>query len=78
LPEEHPETLQTIHDLAIAYFHLGEIQKATALLEEALDIHKRKFGESHPTTILMTTNLADIYQTLGQTAELKEVSRLQK
>ncbi|KAM0714759.1 hypothetical protein Q7P37_009776 [Cladosporium fusiforme] len=75
LGEEHPDTLTSKSNLALAYQYLGQYDKAAELGEQVLEIGKRVLGEEHPDTLTSKSNLALAYQYLGQydkAAELGE------
>jgi hypothetical protein len=41
---EHPDTLTSMNNLSIILFHLGKIEKARALVAEALPVALGKYG----------------------------------
>ncbi len=59
---DHPETLSSINNLALAYYSAGRLQEATALGEEALTLFRAKFGLDDPKTLSIMNNLALAYQ----------------
>jgi serine/threonine protein kinase/tetratricopeptide (TPR) repeat protein len=69
LGPDHPDTLQSMHNLATSYFTLGRHAEALQLREEALALRKVKLGPDHPDTLASMNNLANSYFTLGRHAE---------
>ena len=45
------EVATTLTNLALVYDTVGEVQKALAMYEEALDIFRRKLGPDHQYTL---------------------------
>jgi len=66
LGEEHPDTLTTLHDLAITYQYQGRWTEAEELQLRVLEISKRVLGEEHPYTLTASHNLALTYQYQGR------------
>ncbi|MDD5218440.1 MAG: tetratricopeptide repeat protein [Candidatus Omnitrophica bacterium] len=52
---------QVLHNLATAYFYLGERQKAVPLFLEAASIRERYLGGNHPEVAQTLSNLAILY-----------------
>ncbi|MGK5557599.1 FxSxx-COOH system tetratricopeptide repeat protein [Actinomadura kijaniata] len=66
---DHPWTLRTARDLAIARLRAGEVEDA---LELARDVHGRcvrQFGLDNPDTLAAAVNLSNIQRTMGQTQD---------
>jgi hypothetical protein len=57
LGEEHPDTLTSMHSLAISYSKVGRREEALQLLEKVVAASKRTLGEEHPDTLLSQRNL---------------------
>ncbi len=55
---EHPDTNESMNNLALAYHAAGESEKALPLLEEALEVSKILRGPEHPDTLKMMSSLA--------------------
>ncbi|KAL9610367.1 MAG: hypothetical protein Q9167_004937 [Letrouitia subvulpina] len=72
LGEEHPDTLKSIHNLAIIYKSQGRYKEAEALEVQVLDIRKSVLGEEHP--LKSMNNLAITYILQGR---YKEAEALQ-
>ena len=48
LGEEHPDTLQSMVNLAVLHHYQGQDSKAEPLLVNALEVSRRVLGEEHP------------------------------
>jgi serine/threonine protein kinase/tetratricopeptide (TPR) repeat protein len=66
---DHPDTLQSMYDLAHSYRALGRITDALKLSEQTLALRKAKLGPDHPDTLISMRNLATSYRALGRSAE---------
>ena len=55
------------------YWALGEHNQAKELLEKALVIHKKIFGEDHASVATSYNNLASVYNSLGEYNQAKEL-----
>ena len=51
LGEKHPDTLESLRELAMVYGELGDYQKAFELIEKVYFLYCEIFGEKHPKTI---------------------------
>ncbi|GHJ43144.1 tetratricopeptide repeat protein [Catellatospora sp. TT07R-123] len=69
LGEDHPDTLTSRHNLAVAYRVAGRVAEATALFEQVLADRRRVLGDDHPNTLTSRNNLAVAYQEAGRVAE---------
>jgi serine/threonine protein kinase/tetratricopeptide (TPR) repeat protein len=69
LGPDHPHTLFSRNDLAIAYWTAGRRSEATALFEATLKIREAALGPDHPDTLALRNNLASAYLTAGRTSE---------
>ena len=63
--EEHPNTLNTMHDLAGTYGKLGDHKKALELQEKVYTLRCKFLGEEHLDTLKTISNLAGTYGKLG-------------
>ena len=63
---EHPTTLVSRSNLALAYDGAGHFEDGARLLQENLVVMERVFGPEHPTTVASRNNLAKIYRALGK------------
>jgi serine/threonine protein kinase len=66
---EHPDTLQTMNNLAICYANLGRNRDALKLFEETLALTRITLGRDHPETLTLMYNLACCYRVLGRDAD---------
>jgi tetratricopeptide (TPR) repeat protein len=62
LGEEHPDTLETMHNLAGVYREQGKFAQAEPLFVRTLEGRRRLLGEEHPDTLLTARVLADLYR----------------
>ena len=51
LGEEHPNTLESMNNLAGLYMNQGKFAQAEPLLVKALEVSRRVLGEEHPDTL---------------------------
>jgi hypothetical protein len=72
LGNDHPHTLQTVHELAILYKEQGDYVKAEPLLLEAVKGRHLKLGDAHPRTIESLNNLIDLYQAWGKPEQAEQ------
>ena len=63
--ENHPNTLNTLNNLAISYSELGDYNKALELKNTVYNAFKEILGEKHPNTLSALNNLANSYSDLG-------------
>jgi tetratricopeptide (TPR) repeat protein len=66
---DHPHTLTSMHNLAVACHASGQLAKAVPLLEETLEKSKAKLGPNHSLTLATMASLAAAYQASGQLAK---------
>jgi hypothetical protein len=66
LGPDHPETLTSVHELALAYRLAGKYDKALPLLEETLASLRARLGPEHPRTLAVLSDLGLVYQAMGQ------------
>jgi non-specific serine/threonine protein kinase/serine/threonine-protein kinase len=67
LGPDHPDTLQSMNNLAEAYHDAGHLDDlALPLYEQTLEKRKAKLGPDHPDTLQSMNNLADAYYDAGQ------------
>ena len=69
LGPDHPDTLNTLRSLAVAYQSAGRLPEAIALLERARDAQIAKFGPDHPVTLNTLNSLAGAYLEIGKLPE---------
>ena len=65
LGADHPDTLTSRNNLAVAYQDAGRLGRAIPLFERTLADHERVLGPDHPDTLTSRNNLAAAYQAPG-------------
>ncbi len=75
LPADHPDTLTSQHNLALAHRAAGQPAKAVPLLEDAAERLKRVFPETHPDRIQTLEWLATVYRETNQTTKAEAVEK---
>lgn len=63
--EDHPDTLTSDNNLALALAALGQHEQAHDLHQDTYDRRRRILGENHPDTLSSANNLATNLQALG-------------
>jgi hypothetical protein len=58
LEADHPETLVTLHHLAMAYQVAGKLPEAITLREQVKGARVKKLGADHPDTLATLNGLA--------------------
>jgi tetratricopeptide (TPR) repeat protein len=66
LGPDHPDTLESMYNLALSYAAAGQNERALKLHEETLALRKAKLGPDHPDTLMSRNNLAASYAAAGQ------------
>ncbi|MGH3832882.1 MAG: tetratricopeptide repeat protein, partial [Pseudonocardiaceae bacterium] len=66
LGDDHPDTLNSVSNLANDLRELGEHQRARQLDEETLTRCRRVLGDDHPRTLNSASNLANDLRELGE------------
>jgi serine/threonine protein kinase len=69
LGPNHPDTLNSMSNLAIGYLDAGRLAEAIALHAETLKIRKAVLGPEHPDTLRSMGNLVIGYRTAGRLNE---------
>ncbi|OAD22723.1 repeat:Kinesin light chain, partial [Candidatus Thiomargarita nelsonii] len=69
LGEKHPDTLESLGNLAMIYYEFGRESDALPLSEKGYRLMKEVLGEKHPETLTSLNNLAVIYQDLGRLSD---------
>ena len=62
LGPDHPETLATLDELAVAYARAGRVRDAITLGAQVLSQRTQKLGAQHPSTLQTLKGLAELYQ----------------
>jgi hypothetical protein len=82
LGPEHPETLTSMGNLAMAYWNQGRWREAEELQAKEFEICQKVLGEEHPDTLTSMTNLAFIFKGQGRNEEamalMKDCTRMRK
>jgi serine/threonine protein kinase len=63
---DHPDTLESMHSLALGYRHAGKFDLALPLYEETLKLRRDKLGPDHPHTLNTMNSLAVAYRAAGK------------
>jgi tetratricopeptide (TPR) repeat protein/tRNA A-37 threonylcarbamoyl transferase component Bud32 len=66
LGTDHPDTLESMNNLAAAYYDAGRRDPALALFEETLKRRRATLGPEHPDTLTSMNNLAAAYHASGK------------
>ncbi len=69
LGAEHPDTAESLNNLAALYYFKGEYAKAEPLYIRALTIFEKALGAEHPETANSLNNLAMLYLSKGDYAK---------
>ena len=69
LGADHPATLASCNNLAVAYHQAGRGAEAAALFEQALAGRERVLGGEHPDTLASRANLGHAYREAGRFGE---------
>jgi tetratricopeptide (TPR) repeat protein len=69
LGPDHPDTLASRNDLALAYRAAGRVAEAIPLHERTLADYERVLGPDHPDTLTSRNDLALAYVAAGRAAE---------
>jgi serine/threonine protein kinase len=73
--EEHPETLDSMHDVASAFFAQGRYSEAEALHRQVLEARRRVLGEEHPSTFESMRSLAVVFSGQARHSEAEALHR---
>jgi non-specific serine/threonine protein kinase/serine/threonine-protein kinase len=66
LGPDHPDTLTSMHDLAMAYLQAEKLDLSVPLFEQSLRLHRAKLGPDHPQTLANMNDLAVAYEKAGK------------
>lgn len=70
----HPDTLQSMEALAIAYSDAGRLGEPLSLLQECLDIRERTLSPNDPDVLRTMRLLASAFVRIGKTGEAAEMA----
>jgi serine/threonine protein kinase/tetratricopeptide (TPR) repeat protein len=73
LGEEHPDTLETMEDLARVYWRQGRYDKALSLFTKTVEGRRKVLGEENPATLSSMNGLAVLYFSQGRYAEAESL-----
>jgi tetratricopeptide (TPR) repeat protein len=73
--QEHPDTLNSMNDLALCKQHAGDATGALPLFRRALEGQERALGVEHPDALATATNLVACMLALGDAAGALPLSR---
>jgi tetratricopeptide (TPR) repeat protein len=74
LTKDHPATFVSMNNLAGAHHHMGRLDEAAKLHEQALEKRRTTLGEDHPDTLTSMNNLAVSYRRLGRSDEAARIN----
>ena len=69
LGDDHPATLSSMNNLAMAYYDAGQFDLAISMLETTLQKRRNALGDDHVDTIETSNDLAVAYWKAGQPAK---------
>jgi len=75
LGPDHPDTLDSAHNLAIDLRLLGDAQAARDLNQDILDRRRRILGEDHPDTLRSANDLAADLRELGEIPAARDLDQ---
>ena len=64
--------IRLLNSAGVFYIHLGEVGIASELLEDAVGLSQRAYGDGHPLVISSLSNLGVAYRSLGHLGEARE------
>jgi Tfp pilus assembly protein PilF len=64
LGPDHPDTAQSLNNLAVVLYNQGDLDGARPLHERALAIYETRLGTDHPDTVRSRQNLAAVVAAL--------------
>jgi serine/threonine protein kinase/Tfp pilus assembly protein PilF len=73
LPEDHPDTLSTMSNLAALYISNGKLPQGEPLAVHAVAARRRVLGEEHPDTLVSMLTLADLYRMQNRNAQAEPI-----
>jgi tetratricopeptide (TPR) repeat protein len=74
---DHPETADSLSDLAYLYGGMGDRAKALLLYQRALKIREKALGPDHPYTAIILNNIAETYRESGDFAKAEPLYKRQ-
>jgi len=64
-----------LNNMAVAYARIGNLPKATKLLNDCLELRRRTLGESHPDTVIAQLNLGGCWKSRGNLSKSEPLLR---
>jgi tetratricopeptide (TPR) repeat protein len=68
LGPEHPDTANSLNNLAFLYSRIGDYANAEPLFQEAVQLNKKLLGRDHPDTARSLLNQGVLYSQMGDYA----------
>jgi tetratricopeptide (TPR) repeat protein len=65
LGDRHPDTAQSLNNLALLYYSMGQYDRALPLYESAVSIAEEVLGFDHPNTKVFQGNLRLLREQMG-------------
>jgi predicted nuclease of restriction endonuclease-like RecB superfamily len=78
LGEDHPDTLTSMHNLALGYSEAGRQAEALQLTEQVVELYKSKLGEHLSDTLKSIKLLAYISKKTGEDLQRFKAARLKQ
>ncbi|KAL7269137.1 hypothetical protein RUND412_008210 [Rhizina undulata] len=75
LGKDHPDTLNTVNNMARVFSHQGQYDEALKLHQQALVAREKTLGKDHSDTVKTVDNIAKILSNLGRYDEALELYR---
>jgi tetratricopeptide (TPR) repeat protein len=69
LGPDHADTLESMNQLGVVYWRLGQLDKSVLLFEKLVKIREGKLGRDHPDTLQALANLGVNYKDTGKLKE---------
>ncbi len=73
--QEHPDTLRSLNNLALAYGEIGDYDKSLEYNKKTYELSCRVLGQEHPNTLRSLNNLAFAYGKIGDYDKFLEYSK---
>jgi eukaryotic-like serine/threonine-protein kinase len=73
IPEDHPDMLGLMNDLAWLYRNQGKYAQAEPLAIKVMELRRRSLGENHPDTLDAMNRLGLLYRFEGKSAEAEQL-----
>jgi eukaryotic-like serine/threonine-protein kinase len=73
LGEENPDTLNSMHNLAVLYRDEGKYAQAEPLFTRVLEVRRRVLGQEHPRTLNTMLTLAMLYRDQGKYTQAEQL-----